>query len=295
MKAKKARAALLLVMLLLLAPLTTSWADSPTLNAATGGTAHVITPVITPGAVGNHAAITPVEVASMFYVSNGIVTTIRRSDLSAFVAEYNISEVELLTGLGATGYVGANVAPQVLLTDDNGQTAFAVYASGGQLRMDKKMSGGALNGRYSVTKSKATAIDFVDLRLQFKFVLPQGVSIQNTAWSWNLRYGSVNKTVHGVNYLPVTGQPNTYTSNVVITNIPISSCQDMNFRAGITLSYVLDGVTYTVTQPSVWQLGRTIKALTNQYRSMGDLDSATQAYINAVYNQMEQGVYTPVA
>ena len=291
MKNSKAALALLLACLMVWAPASVAWADAPTIQTITGGSAQVIAPVVTAGDFGNHVAITPVAVAAMTSVSSGITTTIRRPDLSEFVQANNVTEVEFITGLGATGSVGAKAAPQLVIIDDD-KTVAAVYAAGGQLRMDKKMTGGTLNGRYIVTKN--TAIDFVDLRLQYKFTLPQGVSANEATWSWNLRYGSVQKVIHGVNYLPVKGEANTYTSNVVITNIPISSCQDMSFSTAITLRYAQDGVTYTFTQPTAWSLGRTIKALTNQYRNTTGLDAATTSYVNAVYNQMEVGSYTPV-
>lgn len=295
MRKWKAGFAILFIVLLSITSASMAWADAPSISAVTGGNAQLISPVITGGDSGNCAAITPVGVASMSALSSGITTNITSSDLSDFINTNNIKEIELITGLGATGNVNARVAPQLIVIGDDGKPELAIYASGGQMRMDKKVNGSVLNGRYSVTKNKATAIDFVDLRLQFKITLPQGVNIKDATWNWTVRYNGVTKTVRGVNYLRVAGEPNTYTSNVVITNIPISSCQDMQFCANINLSFVHDGITYTIKQPNEWYLGRTIKLLTNQYRNNNNLDSVTKAYVNAVYKQMDEGIYTPVA
>ena len=210
-------------------------------------------------------------------------TKIKLNDLAtaaySAIENANSREVKIITGLSATQQVGGAAAPQTVVTDENDNVIFEAVAKGGQFRIDKKVDGNGYNGKYqSGTNSKADAIDYVDLRLQFVITLPEGVSpaYNTTVWSWTLKYGAVEKTVNGVNYLPVSGKANTYTSNVVVTNIPVESFNSMDFSATLNITFELNGVTYTISQSAETPLTRDISEMVNGY--IAGTDSTAKDY-----------------
>ena len=212
----------------------------------------------------------------------------------------NSKEVKIITGLSATQAVNGDKAPQTVITDQ-GKVIFAAKANGGQLRLDKKFTDGThstYNAKYGTNGvTKAQAIDYVDLRLQFQFTLPEGVSPSDndTQWYWTVKYNGIEKTVNGVKFLRVSGDTgydskdavdNTYTSNVVVTNIPVSSYGDLDFSATLTISYVYGGVTYTISQSSEVPLTRDISELANHYATsqdatISDYANEIKQYINS--------------
>ena len=239
------------------------------------------------------ATITPVTVSGGVTDDNkGKVTEINQDTLTEYAVANDIEKVEIITGLSATTAPGGEAAPQTIIKDDAGNTVFEAVARGGQLRMDKKMDGVNAStivvGSTATKEEKAAAINYVDVRLQFKFKLPAGVNIEDTVWSWNVKYNSVNKTVNGVNYLPVSGEDNTYTSNVVVTNVPLGSV-GTDFKATLSITYTLDGVTYTITQSDEAPLSRAINQLVDYYKNepvWSGLDLATKNYIDALIAKM---------
>ena len=246
-----------------------------------------ITPVIN----GTNATVEPIEKGDL----NAKTAIFKQLDIDTFLAENNINSIQFVSGFGATGGVGATRAPQMKIEDNGGNTVFQATAVGAQLRIDKKMRGTEILGTYENTGDKASAIDFVDLRLQFQLTIPDGVSIADTSWSWKLQYGGKEKTVDGVKYLQVSGKENTYTTNVVVTNIPLNDYSEEAFRACLSVHYTKDGVEYSFTQFESTPLSRTIEALVNGYKTpsvYNQLNNATKAYIDALFDEIEQ--WTPV-
>lgn len=245
------------------------------------------------------ATISPYDLSLGVTSSNrNRITYIKQSDLDNYINDNNIESVEIISGMGATSRVTASNAPKIIIVDDSNNVITKVEATGGQLRYDKKMNGTTAIGRYTDTNDKASAIDFADVRLQYKFTLPSDVNVTDTNWHWTVEYRTVSKTVNGKNYLPVKNVNNTYTSNVVVTGIPISENQNVDFKAYLTLSYVKDGIKYTIIQPTNVPLARNIKGLINYYKGntvYSTLSENVKAYVDAVYPQLDTGSWTPVA
>lgn len=263
----------------------------------TGGDAPEIVPTITEDEGTHVKTATAVPIA--LTDTNEKTASIKQSDIAAYIAETGVDVIEIVSGLGATAGIGEIAAPQVQITDDNGNVLMKTSAKGGQLRIDKKMNGNTIVGDYATTNDKASAIDYVDIRLQYEFTLPEGVSVTDgtTSWFWTLRYGTKTKTVSGEKYLPVAGKANTYTSNVVITNVPLEAVTD-SFKAALTLTYVKDGVTYRIVQAEETPLIRTITGLVDYYMRddvIGQLSENVQIYVRTLAELISSGTWTPVA
>lgn len=261
--------------------------SSDTIDGSKGSDVVEIAPVIVTEGAETTAIVTPADVTT----DKNTTTSISHSDLEAYACNNNVDTVKIITGLSATQFIGSDAAPQTIITDELGRTVFEAVARGGQLRYDKKLDGTDVIGTYEQTHNKSTAIDYADVRLQFKFKLPEGVSVSdpNTSWNWTVTYTRANneevsKTVDGVNYLPVAGETNTFTSNVVITNVPVTANKGVNFKATLNITYVLDGVTYTISQSSEVPLARTIADMVNFYTVAGyyDLSDEARAYIDGL-------------
>lgn len=268
--------------------------SSNPINVTTDSVDNSITPVITTTQDDDNTVktvvITPTDVTTTGL--DPVTTEIKQSVLAAAAANAATEPgekkaVKIITGLSATASRTAQKAPQTIITDESGKTIFEAVAKGGQIRLDKKITGGIVSNSEvdtNATKAdKAAAINYVDMRLQFEFQLPDGVSPSDstTKWSWSVSYqeGNVTKTgkVNGVNYLPVTGTENRYTSNVVFTNVPMSLVES-NFQATLTISYVKENVTYTITQSAEAPLAREIKDLVDYYDGYYSGGDATDTY-----------------
>lgn len=266
--------------------------SSNTIDGRKGSDVVEIAPVIVTEGAEKTAIVSPADVTT----DKNTTTSISHSALNTYAYNKDVDTVKIITGLSATQYIGSDAAPQTIITDDQGKTIFEAVARGGQLRYDKKLDGTDVIGTYEQTHNKSTAIDYADVRLQFKFKLPEGVSVSdsNTSWNWTVTYTRANneevsKTVNGVNYLPVAGETNTFTSNVVITNVPVTANQGVNFKATLNITYVLDGVTYTISQSSEVPLARTIADMVNYYKGAAwyDLSDEAKAYIDGLNNYID--------
>ena len=149
-------------------------------------------------------------------------------------------------------------------------------------------------GPYETTQDKSTAIDYVDLRLQYLITLPEGMTMSDVTWSWTLTYGSKVKQVAGVNSLPRGN--NTYSTNVVVTNVPASTQKTTDFKAVLTISFNYEGVKYTFTQSDSAPIGRVIGDMILAYQTTPPTDPQAVAYIDYLsqYAQSNLGKYTPV-
>lgn len=269
-----------------------SSAEGAESNLSSTGDAVVITEATT--TTPKTATITPVTVSEGVTETNaGKVTEINQDKLTEYAVANGIEKVEIITGLSATASVGADAAPQTIIKDNDGKTIFEAVARGGGLRFDNKVnSSGQTYGKSGDGASKTNAIDYVDLRLQYEFKLPDGVDVaaDSTSWYWTFKYVDNNKveqsaTVNGTNYLPVANKTNTYTSNVLVLNVPLAHIAD-DFKAMLTITYVLDGVTYTVSQSESTPLARVITDLARSYSGteLTQMGTAATNYITALKN-----------
>jgi len=242
--------------------------------------------------------VTPVAVATASEVSTNAnkTTTIKQSDLVAAATAAATDQgaekkaVKIITGLSATQSVNGDHAPQTKIVDDYGKTIFEAVARGGGLKfVDKINSYGSTYGKSGDSGvSKANALDYVDLRLQYEFKLPDGVDVEGATWYWTFKYkdnNNVERTaiVNGTNYLPVANKTNAYTSNVLVINVPLTHMND-DFKTTLTITYVLNGVTYTVQQSDSTPLARQIEALANSYTNeqLAGMSTGAQNYIKAL-------------
>ena len=126
------------------------------------------------------------------------------------------------------------------------------------------------------------AYDYADIRLQYKVTLPQGVSMKDVDWSWNISLDGTTSTVKGVKYLLTDEETNTYTTNVVLVNIPVINKADLNFEAWLSVSFDYNGTTYSFTQGDT-SLGRVLSGLVNSYSENEFAEGSDGlAYIKAV-------------
>lgn len=81
------------------------------------------------------------------------------------------------------------------------------------------------------------ALNKTNLRFGYVITLPDGVKMDDIAWSWN--WGTdeenLNYTVSGSEYIDLGN--NTYRTNLVITNIPIDSDYGTPIHSQLTLTY----------------------------------------------------------
>jgi len=220
------------------------------------------------------------------------------ADLQENAAVYGFTKVTVRSQMGATQAAGNTNDGTVSLIDGDGEVLFEAAALGGQFRYDKKVSGGAIIGSWETsgfakTDEKAKAIDYVDLRLQYQIRLPEGSSLKDkdVKWGWTVKFGEKELDVPGANFMTSEEENecnDTFTSNVVITNIPLLDYAELEFSSAMYVEFVQDGVTYRIEQPvdnSAAMLTRNIKGMVEAYYSQLDsLDTDQQTYVTALYN-----------
>jgi len=225
----------------------------------------------------------------------GVGSSISLEALQTAVTDNGLRSVEISTGMGASAVVGGGKSGSAAITDAEGKVFFKAEAMGGQFRYDKKIKNGAIVGTYAKTGSKASAIDYVDIRLQYKMTLPEGVKLKDCTWSWELIYLEKSHPVTGSNFQSAGDGTNSYLSNVVLTNIPAASYADMEISALLTVSFTLDGVSYTMSQSVSSPLTRSIGSMNEYYKNTmySSLSDEAKVYVNELSKYTEK--VTPVA
>lgn len=93
------------------------------------------------------------------------------------------------------------------------------------------------------------ALSKTNLRFGYVITLPEGMTMDDIAWSWN--WGTdkedLNKTVVGKEYIDLGN--NTYRTNLVITNIPTDTAYATDIHSQLTLTYTKDGEEATIVDP----------------------------------------------
>ena len=209
-------------------------------------------------------------------------------DLNGHKITFNsaLKECSIVAGMGATVQGQTESAAPTLTIKDGDSFAITCTACGGQLRYDKKVYKSSDDtyttyGEYTPDKqegetgyvSKAAAYDYADLRLQYKIVVPTSLvgDKENLSWKWDVEYGTegskATAEVQGEKYTSVDNGDgtSTITSNVTLTNIPAGTNGNLEFSTVITLTFVKDGTTYTVTQDVDTPLVRELDTLANSY------------------------------
>ena len=259
--------------------ITVETAPAVTGIPVTNGTAATVEPTVAVEGGEKIAEFEPIAATQ-----SAQTASVKQSDLEAYAQENNITKFVIYTGMGATAGVGQTKASQMQVTDDSGNVVFQAEGLGAQLRYDKKLDGSTVIGDYASTGNKATAIDYVDLRLQYRFTLPEGVNIDDTTWSWELDYAGYHTTTQGVKVNLESGR--TYITNVVITNIPLAAHNQTDFQSKMTISYVKDGITYEYVQSDNAPLARAIDDMVTAYKTpaiYNTLGAQIKVYIDALY------------
>ena len=209
---------------------------------------------------------------------------------------------KMLTGMGATTEVDGEESPQLTIYNSSNNLVFQARALGGQLRYDNKLNDeDELYGTYSETGSKEKASDYADLRLSYSFDVPENIDNNSLNWSWKVQYGDNDPvTLKGVKYTwAENGDAYTFNSNVVLTNIPATT--DVDLQTWLTVTYKINGNSYTFVQADTYPLERTLHSIINSYTDT-QVDERAWKYVSNLQDIINDNassasneLWTPVA